>query len=456
MSRFERLSLPLVKPDGGRLSLPLVKETGFGLNVEGSRDMLSLGLGLNAVLLSSTRIIPTRSYGVLGFFPELVLDFDEEKYFTKKRPSTFSDAITHTRASTATYVDSTGTLQTAAINEPRVGHHVWNGSAWVNEGLLHESEARTNSLPRNDFDGAVVGVIGSGGAAPTGAFLTNSLGSDAVTTVVETGTEFGMPYIDIRWQGTATANGQGGALFFNDVNTVSAATDQTWTSSVFYSLVDGISPAGVGFQFRFRIFGRSGATTVNDNIRNVSPPLATFSRVHGTATLSGASIDNVTTVFEFRVDAGAVVDITIRYYRPQLELGPTPSSVIPTSGSTVTRSADVLTIPAANLPYNSTALSIQMDGRVTYADNNGFETVRFVKWPDDSIDRLQLRLDTNGANTGRFFVQKVVGGVQFFVSESSSSYTPGILVPYNVAGRLTALTSSTARMTVWFLQSALT
>ena len=27
---------------------------------------------------------------------------------------------------------------------PRIGHHVYNGSAWVNEGLLAESEARTN------------------------------------------------------------------------------------------------------------------------------------------------------------------------------------------------------------------------------------------------------------------------------------------------------------------------
>ena len=27
---------------------------------------------------------------------------------------------------------------------PRIGHHVYNGSAWVNEGLLAESESRTN------------------------------------------------------------------------------------------------------------------------------------------------------------------------------------------------------------------------------------------------------------------------------------------------------------------------
>jgi hypothetical protein len=86
------------------------------------------------------------AYSVLGFEPGLVLDFDDEYYRLGEFQRQFADAITHTRASTATYVDSTGTLQTAAINEPRVGHHVWNGFAWVNEGLLHESEARTNLL----------------------------------------------------------------------------------------------------------------------------------------------------------------------------------------------------------------------------------------------------------------------------------------------------------------------
>ena len=60
--------------------------------------------------------------------------------------SSLSDITTHTRASSATYIDADGILQTAAINEPRVGHHIWNGSAWVDEGYLHESEARTNLI----------------------------------------------------------------------------------------------------------------------------------------------------------------------------------------------------------------------------------------------------------------------------------------------------------------------
>jgi hypothetical protein len=45
-----------------------------------------------------------------------------------------------------TYVPTTS----AARYLPRRGHHVWNGTAWVTEGLLHESEARTNLYTNSD------------------------------------------------------------------------------------------------------------------------------------------------------------------------------------------------------------------------------------------------------------------------------------------------------------------
>jgi hypothetical protein len=55
---------------------------------------------------------------------------------------TFSDLITFTRASTATYTDSAGVLQTAAINAPRFDY---NPTTLVPLGFLVE-EARTNLL----------------------------------------------------------------------------------------------------------------------------------------------------------------------------------------------------------------------------------------------------------------------------------------------------------------------
>lgn len=45
-------------------------------------------------------------------------------------------------ADSTTYVPTTS----AAVYLPRRGHHVYNGAEWVNEGLLIESEARTNLL----------------------------------------------------------------------------------------------------------------------------------------------------------------------------------------------------------------------------------------------------------------------------------------------------------------------
>ena len=48
-----------------------------------------------------------------------------------------------------TYVPTTS----SAVYAPRVGHYAYNGSAWVNEGILHESEARTNLAYPSDISG---------------------------------------------------------------------------------------------------------------------------------------------------------------------------------------------------------------------------------------------------------------------------------------------------------------
>jgi hypothetical protein len=77
--------------------------------------------------LKGSTVIGKRPYAIDGVFnPELVLDFQKNYYRTNSVAKTFPNAITHTRASTATYVDADGILQTAATNVPRVGHHVWN------------------------------------------------------------------------------------------------------------------------------------------------------------------------------------------------------------------------------------------------------------------------------------------------------------------------------------------
>jgi hypothetical protein len=65
------------------------------------------GFGLNRVSAAGD------AYGILNgrFRPALVMDFGDEYYRANGASQTFSDAITHTRASTATMVDSDGVLK---------------------------------------------------------------------------------------------------------------------------------------------------------------------------------------------------------------------------------------------------------------------------------------------------------------------------------------------------------
>ncbi len=64
--------------------------------------------------------------------------------------------VTFARASSATYFDSAGVLQTASSGVARVNSHVYDGANWINRGFLLE-ESRTNSLfPSEDLTGTWV------------------------------------------------------------------------------------------------------------------------------------------------------------------------------------------------------------------------------------------------------------------------------------------------------------
>ena len=70
---------------------------------------------------------------------------------------------------------------------PRVGHHVYNGSTWVNEGLLIESEPRTNlepdsedfsTFPNNNVGTRNVDATGPDGQTSATTIVANSLGGE--------------------------------------------------------------------------------------------------------------------------------------------------------------------------------------------------------------------------------------------------------------------------------------
>src|SRR5262249_19050735 len=93
-------------------------------------------------------------------------------------------------------------------------------------------EARTNSLRNNTMTGA---VAGSPGTLPTNWTVSGFVG--LTQTIVGTGTNNGIGYIDIQFSGTT--GGTTGAINFESATQIAAANTQIWALSSFLALVGG-------------------------------------------------------------------------------------------------------------------------------------------------------------------------------------------------------------------------
>ena len=268
-------------------------------------------------------------------------------------------ALTFTRSSNATYFDSTGTMQTASTDVPRFTYGV---NSTTLQGLLIE-ESRTNSL-RNS---TMVGASTSPSTLPTNWFVraANSL----TTTVVGTGTQYGMNYVDIQISGTPSASPY--LLSMETTTQISAATGQIWTGSFYIKSVGGattnISALGV------RTEGLTSAGgTISGEIADGTVTLgsiSTLQRIQATRTMTDATVGRVTAQLRIALTVSSAINITVRIYAPQLERALATSSInatsfIPTSTTAATRSQDILSttnLPSAGI-LNSSQGTIVFNG----------------------------------------------------------------------------------------------
>lgn len=238
------------------------------------------------------------------------------------------------------YISTTSTINSA----PRFDHNPTTGESL---GLLVE-EQRTNSIRNNTMVGAVAGTPGT---LPTNWPFQAGTNGLAVS-IVGTGTESGIAYLDWKISGTTTALATADISF----ERTAALTGQTWTSSAYVKLVSG-SLAAVTTTF-IRIVEENSSTNFVAG-GSGSIPLPTTAALVGqrgsfSRTLSGgATVAFVRTNLAVTVSSGATVDITLRIGLPQLEQGAFATSVIPTSTAAATRSADVASISGSN--YSSWA-----------------------------------------------------------------------------------------------------
>jgi hypothetical protein len=142
-------------------------------------------------------------------------------------------------------------------------------------------------------------------------------------TTVGTGTEFGQPYVEVRWQGTAGSTtfltlGHGPRGAFNPALQAPVTPGLNYTASVGYRLLAGTLPT-TNSQVGALFFSASGAF-ISGPSSAIPAATAALQRVAaiGPAPAGAAYCQPIWRVF---VSSGAVVDFTMRFYTANVEQG---------------------------------------------------------------------------------------------------------------------------------------
>ena len=229
--------------------------------------------------------------------------------------------ITFTRTSIATYFDLNGVMQTAGSGVPRFDH---NPTTRVPLGLPLE-ESRTNYIRNSTMVGAVAGTPGT---MPTN-WVTQFPNDGLTQTIVGTGAESGIPYIDIQIAGTASAT-SGKTIYFENTNSAPATSGQGVTASLYVRVSAG-SATGLSLQQQVQEWA-AGSTFVGQTGATVSPTTSPLAGQRWTClrTMGSTAVGANSALF-IQYSSGAVINCTLRIGGPQVEVGAFITSFIPTS-----------------------------------------------------------------------------------------------------------------------------
>ncbi len=315
-------------------------------------------------------------------YPSLDLNFQSM--------TTLDSRITFSRASSATYFDSSGVLQTAASGVARFDH---NPTTLARLGLLIE-EQRTNSIRNNTMQGAVAGTPGT---APTNWTMVSTL-SGLTREIVSIGVENGINYIDVKWSGTTSAAVSSAILAQAESNAaVAASVGQSWSGSWYLRLVGGSVTGISALNIQLTERNSAGALLVAQSIGVLSSVnsngLAT-QRYTISRTLTDATVAQLGCEVRLSIPISTAVNFTLRIGLPQLEQGAFATSVIPTTTAAATRNADAASMTGTNFSswYSSTQGALY--GEYS-AVTSGIRTICAI---NDSTANESIRLRTDGTN----------------------------------------------------------
>jgi len=287
-----------------------------------------------------------------GALPTLFDDATLDLNFAETK--SIGDLVTFSRASSGTYVDSDGLIKSATTDAPRFDHDPVTGESL---GLLIEEE-RTNYATQSANPSAWTPTNGS--TKETFAAVTAPDGS----TITQ---GFRLPDGGSRVYPTLSSPGT-----VEPVGSVYArAVSGTATLSLFIQ--------GVAVQ------------------TNVTVPSDSWVRLNGTKASGG------TTAFSVRGNAIQSEDVYL--WGAQLEIASFPTSYIPTTGSTVTRAADLASIEGTNFSswYNQSEGTVFVEAKNYPHPVTGKALVPFA-FSDNTYNNLITLAGSTGSNQFNFDV----------------------------------------------------
>lgn len=304
--------------------------------------------------------------------PSLNLDFANSRKLDSR--------ITFTRGSTATYIDESGIIRTAAQDEARFDHDSDGNSL----GLLIE-ESRTNLFTHSqDFSTWIMNnqsVTANATTAPDSTITAYKL-------VESNASEFHRISISINPTGSHTMTVFAKAAE-RDILTLIPASTLGGGEPVYFDLTNGTISASLGSATSASIQALPNGwyrCSVTDSMSGFGYPFLGVAQTSGTQSYQGDGTSG------------------IYIWGAQLEAGSFPTSYIPTSGSTVTRAADVASITGTNFSswYNSSAGTVFTKFKSQYPDGEPttiFEgqvgsTIRIFAFTN--LNRVQFQYGSTG------------------------------------------------------------
>jgi len=247
--------------------------------------------------------------------------------------------VTFSRASGGTYFNSSGTLVEVGTDTPRFDH---DPITLAPLGLL--IEVSSTNLARNPRgEGAVAGVIGSGGAMPTNWAVEAAVSGLTSEVVTANAVRAGIPGVVLRVFGTATETGNHVMRLGGDV-TATGVTTITFSAYLRREASGGSTP-----QTRWHIGNHAGVGPF------INPVPGINKLVLGSRTWTYTSSVNRMTALWLSVDNGDSIDETVFVGAPQMATESAPSSCIfpqPGVQQVSTRAGETVTLAVADGTYD--------------------------------------------------------------------------------------------------------